>query len=1735
MCSTCNRQEIITGIGLCAFHHPHSNTDGGCPAKTGKKKNQDCRNREVIKLTLSDDSILTFCQNHLTSVATDAQLEEIRLMLLPVNVSDTAAATDATTDANAHAGSPATDTETTHICFTADDHEEIDAWSVQTALHLRSKDLEAFKGYLESLLMKVNSATVSREDDENCVHAILSAAKLFARIPPKTKVFTASPPKDSVSKRLTHFKANPKWKFSRTATSVSRSRSRARSEDPDDEDCVNHELSMVSKLRTKATAFLQAGCMRKALNLLSTKKATPYAGTEEEKIECLAKQHPKESDADLKFLIETTALPSFDRATFRKLVKKAANGSSPGRTGWSMELLYQIIEKDDTMAELFIGLFLRICNNRLHDSVRVRLTNNRLLGIDKTAKKVRPIAVGETLYRLAAQMVLHSQQLIVDKHFGDTQIGINKPAGCDHVIHWAREKLTDTTVQAAVDMTNAFNSPFRADIRKALNRPEFAPFWPMWNLAYSTHSNLIYTKADGTNVIIKSERGTRQGDPLAAFFFCLVIHPILLEAKTLFSCDDFIIKSFMDDISVIADWAKSGKIIEFADFIATKMKEIGLEVHPDKSEWWSNHAPPDDRISRDDSPDDGKTRFTFRDRSKGDTFRLLGAYFGNDDRVADLLVEKAEEALTEVFEKVTGVGGQVGFVLIKNALPTKINFLLRTHPPHQTEKLTKWFDRHIRGSFFSMACATPTEEIDAVMKLATRFGGLGLTSAADTKEHAYAASKEQALKLKIDLPRADYRKLLALLLIKSQRDRMNGVYHKIVEKLKVTGRYGRLLAETSSKGASACLNSVPRWTSPMSKSVFSAVLRLKTSAVHTDLQQLDRCQFCKTSLDPQAVSHHLSGCTVITGKNASNAHSCAKEMLKALFHHCNIRYDEAEPTDYELRHCPECKTDFVAGSPEQLQEHVDKCSKQVTLEALKKVRQQRPDIRFRYMDANFNQKVGVLDISMTSTLLSDPKALETRVEKKRALYEPLAIANGEVFFAIIITDTGKVSLDCAKLAHIMAAHRHCNAMTPQNALSAIATIGCRARASSLINGEYRHGVQHLCHELEYSVRDAEFLEEFMSPEAHPATQPPPHTSTTNSSTIVAGTPESTPLRLGTPTSPPRSPRPRSVITLDDSPAPRGDSGSHAPESPESLAEYSPTARRPFKLGGTAVAATTTARAVATPTTNDAELEAATPAPRAQTQRQPSTAPKQDAQRWAPNEDESKEAESKDDTILSYIIKLFKPSIHCMSEARKIVRKPVVNGTYHDATGPNPASDILHKLFAWHTWTPIKRPIGQAILLLVVIGSQPWYNLLTRACIAAMLWGGWICETTVTTTHWAYNEPTAAASQLAHMVSIMSHHQIPFLSSALWFLHRLAMGLRWWNANGKDSVDTITMRRHIYRTFCFTWSAICVQNFPTSTSSYAYFCAHPVLSLPFAGSITYASFKAAMKAAATGASDPVESAKTAYRAVCTALDLQLIPSKLESSLEKLNSAASKYNNERLSYLAYETLRGNSHLLSSAIDSATIGCLLMSGEATLLRTFPTCGQDVWNIGIALIYGFALLVRVPVEITMAALASLLFNDSPITWLIALFLIPGFVLFPASLFMPPAERLLRKFSPDAKKYYNILLLMLFIMVVLVETTKQFLSAIEVCPDAWSQWLNPFCLLAKMGDYTTPAVGTKQAIGNMTAAATSVITNPSDGSLALSRQVQESLSLAFGHYLTYFPQIEAATPNASSFNAIAP
>ena len=68
------------------------------------------------------------------------------------------------------------------------------------------------------------------------------------------------------------------------------------------------------------------------------------------------------------------------------------------------------------------------------------------------------------------------------------------------------------------------------------------------------------------------------------------------------------------------------------------------------------------------------------------------------------------------------------------------------------------------------------------MSLPTRHGGLGLTSATVMAPHAFDAAREQAIKLKIDLPRTEYRKQFLALNIVPQGVRAETVYdHELTQ------------------------------------------------------------------------------------------------------------------------------------------------------------------------------------------------------------------------------------------------------------------------------------------------------------------------------------------------------------------------------------------------------------------------------------------------------------------------------------------------------------------------------------------------------------------------------------------------------------------------------------------------------------------------------------------------------------------------------------------------------------------------------------------------------------------------------------------------------------------------------------------------------------------------------------------------------------------------------------------
>ena len=160
----------------------------------------------------------------------------------------------------------------------------------------------------------------------------------------------------------------------------------------------------------------------------------------------------------------------------------------------------------------------------------------------------------------------------------------------------------------------------------------------------------------------------------------------------------------------------------------------------------------------------------------------------------------------------------------------------------------------------------------------------------------------------------------------------------------------------------------------------------------------------------------------------------------------------------------------------------------------------------------------------------------------------------------------------------------------------------------------------------------------------------------------------------------------------------------------------------------------------------------------------------------------------------------------------------------------------------------------------------------------------------------------------------------------------------------------------------------------------------------------------------------------------------------------------------------------------------------------------------------------IRVLLEAVLAAASSLFMNDSPISWLISLFLTPALVLFPLSLFWQPAERMLGKFSPEVKKCYNLMLFALFVFIILVQAAHQFLSSSDET-SSWQQWVNPLCALRMRGGYTTPAEAFTESIANASRAAMNAVTNPSNGTRVLYLQLHESLLL-----------IEASPSNTSAW-----
>ncbi|CAI7750412.1 unnamed protein product [Closterium sp. NIES-53] len=256
-------------------------------------------------------------------------------------------------------------------------------------------------------------------------------------------------------------------------------------------------------------------------------EATPVCTPSPAVLEALRAKHPPApaSPPDWIFLTPDPHI-SAPYEVFSKVHGHCEMGVGAGPSRITFEHL-----RDATLINTSVGKHLHalvntILTGKLPPAVANLLTTSRLIALTKPGGGTRPIAIGESLTRLAAKTTLTLTAGAARDFFLPQQFGVAVPGGAEAIIHITQTYLTVNpgALVLQADLANAFNSISRAAISESLRGSTLAPLLPLVKLSYGQPSSLCLD-AGFSHPPLLSETGVRQGDPLGPLLFAAAIHP----------------------------------------------------------------------------------------------------------------------------------------------------------------------------------------------------------------------------------------------------------------------------------------------------------------------------------------------------------------------------------------------------------------------------------------------------------------------------------------------------------------------------------------------------------------------------------------------------------------------------------------------------------------------------------------------------------------------------------------------------------------------------------------------------------------------------------------------------------------------------------------------------------------------------------------------------------------------------------------------------------------------------------------------------------------------------------------------------------------------------------------------------------------------------------------------------------------------------------------------------------
>ncbi|KAL2608417.1 hypothetical protein R1flu_026990 [Riccia fluitans] len=238
--------------------------------------------------------------------------------------------------------------------------------------------------------------------------------------------------------------------------------------------------------------------------------------------------------------------------------------------------------------DLMFDLCTHIAQGRVFASTAYLLGASCLLALEKPSSDIRPIPVGEILYRLVARTLGFQFQEALADHFSPLQFGVAMRGGCETIIHGLRATLDlhPDWVVLQVDIQKAFNivswEALFCELRSAIGSLD--QLFPFVRSFYARRSPLYFSHCSHEDEVslFSPESGTRQGDPLGSSLFALAhLRALRTVASEHPLC---LFPSLADDIHIVGP---PEDVMPTFHTLEGHLSAVGLIVQPTKCVAWS--------------------------------------------------------------------------------------------------------------------------------------------------------------------------------------------------------------------------------------------------------------------------------------------------------------------------------------------------------------------------------------------------------------------------------------------------------------------------------------------------------------------------------------------------------------------------------------------------------------------------------------------------------------------------------------------------------------------------------------------------------------------------------------------------------------------------------------------------------------------------------------------------------------------------------------------------------------------------------------------------------------------------------------------------------------------------------------------------------------------------------------------------------------------------------------------